>query len=230
MELRQRKERHDVSILDSIKAPTSQQTTSAEFTRFLRKLHRACKAFLFSSMLSFTNSKSAKRWQKLSYDCQRCYCATVEQFLRTPKLEKKAWFALAVLPPSKYVGTSTQGDGVRDQWWHCVAVGVIENIGTGNKRGKAMIIYDCDIPDCKPSSRAEKMLKHGVLLLLWRELRRIGTPSLWINKRKPEESGRQQCVKLACNRLIEWIKFGDQAFQGRGDPRLKGGFHCVLQA
>lgn len=160
----------------SLKPPTDLRTTSAEFLNFLNKLQNrdvdTDKPFVFQKLLAYRDQKDSKRWSKLyGNDCSSTYCAPVSTFIRAEKAGKNAWFGLAAVPPTSWVGVLKGKENPKQGWWHAVAFGVITRI---EGSGKVMIIYDCDI-SCvgtlqeSASIRPRDVLKHGAWTLEWAE-------------------------------------------------------------
>jgi hypothetical protein len=114
------------------------------------------------------------------------------------------------------------------EWWHAVAVGVIAKEGGG----KVLLIYDCDVKDFgggRPS-RPRDVLRHEPLKELWKfilERSKSGAAEIWVNEHRPSESNKQECVKIACRRLSEWVSYGDENFIGEKDGRVKGEYHQI---
>lgn len=227
--------KHKTSSDKSLKSPTDPQTTSTEFLIFLNTLQckddDAEKPFVFQKLLAYRDRDDSKRWSKLyENDCGSKFCATVSTFIRERKAGKNAWFGLATVPPTRWVGILKGKEDPKLGWWHAVAFGVITRI---DGSGKVMIIYDCDIPyvstlEESDSIRPRDVLRHGALLRLWNELKKKSSNmELYVIKPKLGEGNRQRCVECACKHLKTLICYGDRAFEGENDVRVKDGYYRI---
>lgn len=235
---------NDTSSDKLLHLPTDRHTTSKQFRQFLHELqgdtNNTNKPFVFQRLVAYKDRKSSKRWKPLyNGDCESEFCATVKAFWREKKMDKKAWFGLATLPPTSWVGTPVKtksGKRKRDpklDMWHAVAFGVIKKETSDKRTSKVLIIYDSDIPDINTSEdgahiRARDVLRHQTIVFLWTEtVKKCSDAELFVNNPKKEECGKNQCVKLANYYLRKWVNYGNKPFEGDEDPRLEGGFHRI---
>lgn len=213
--------------------PSDPKTTSQMFLDFLRGIQGNVsskdKPFVFQKLVVYKDRRSSQRWSTIYPEdgCGGEFCATVSSFWSVGKQGKKAWFGLSTLPPTKWVGVPIGEDerSHREEWWHAVAFGVIAKQGGG----KVMVVYDCDVAELpiNRDARPRDVIRHETLKEIWKLVHgksKSGTAELWVNISDPSERNKQMCVSIACRRLAQWVSYGDDAFTGEGDNRVKGGF------